>query len=190
MPKPLRTFIATGVDKQMQEYLRQLEGELKQHLRGEELRIKWIDPAQIHLTLRFLGNLIPEKIALVSRMLRENLVGVPAFSVRPCGLGIFGSRQHPRGVWLDLKDRSGRLLKLHSLINDAIGNDSEEDFRAHLTLGRIKRSHTGEKLCREIEKVELGNPPELWVERVDLLESKLTQRGADYTILSTTPLSG
>lgn len=105
--------------------------------------LRWMEPGNHHLTLRFLGNVGPEARENLVRKLEE--VRLPAFGISLSTLGTFGGhRGKPWVVWAGATDGSGALAALHDRIVEAIraaGIDPGSGrFRPHVTLGRGKRA--------------------------------------------------
>src|SRR5712691_2705540 len=100
-----RTFIALEQDESLQRYLSKVIQRMAQELPN----IHWVDPAGIHLTLAFLGELTDEQIAEAISAATVAGQQVPPFKFRLSGPGIFGSQRHPRVIWIGIEEPSGTL---------------------------------------------------------------------------------
>ncbi|WP_372650603.1 RNA 2',3'-cyclic phosphodiesterase [Draconibacterium sp.] len=183
----IRTFIAIKITPN-KEVLK-----LLQHFKNQfsNDRINWIDPNNLHLTLRFIGNTTREQLyELVDRL--ELLISEkPKFEITLKGTGYFKSKNQPRVLFIKLNE-SEELLQLVPEIEKqvvACGFDGEQKtFRPHLTLGRIKSvenrarffSILDEMLTEEYQKVE--------VKELMLFQSILKQTGPEYRPIKTFPL--
>jgi len=114
-------------------------------LRGShtESAVRWVPAANIHLTMAFLGDTPPERIPALDHMLAEVAFQTTAFPIQVGGLGVFPNIQKPRVIWLGVTERAGALTAFHARVWEglrALGwEPGEKPFRAHLTLGRVRR---------------------------------------------------
>ena len=100
----LRAFIAIELPEAVKDSLAGLQQKLRAG--GETPSVKWTDPAGIHLTLKFLGNVAAHKVAPITQAMAEAAQGVPPFQLRITQLGVFPSLASPRVAWT--ARRSGR----------------------------------------------------------------------------------
>lgn len=152
--------------------------------RGE---YKWVSRAQLHLTLRFLGEAPARKAASMDRALRA--LGAPgAFEITVAGGGGFPNLNRPRVLWMGVRDGLSALGELAGLVEEAAVSSGYEresrKFTAHLTLARLR----GEGFVPEALKEalsEVGKPPAFsWRCRGFVLKrSVLTPSGPVYTNL-------
>ena len=152
--------------------------------------VSWVAPANMHLTLRFLG----EVAEPVARELEERLSGpfkTPAFRLAAAGFGAFPPSGPPRVFWLGLTAGAEELARVHDEVEERVsglGFDKEDrPFRAHLTLGRVKAPLSGAR--RVIASMPVEPVGECTVTQVTLFQSRLSPRGAVYTALARGPLS-
>jgi len=154
--------------------------------------IKWVDPANIHLTLAFLGDTEEKRIGFLQRMLEEECAGFGAFDFTLEGAGVFKSYRDPRVIWVGIRSPE-RLTVLYSTITEGlkhIGFELEErQFRPHLTLGRVKSCRDKENLKSVLEKYRDQQFQIIHVNEVSLFESILTRTGPIYKSLGNFSLS-
>ena len=180
----IRTFIAVPVPDDVRSVVREVEDELKKV--GAD--VKWVEPRNVHVTLKFLGNILVDSVDGLVRALAEGLRGARSFEVTLTGTGIFPhGRRAPRVVWIGMEDGKDRLAALAGSVEETcfqLGYEKEgRPFRAHLTIGRVRRgSGNLERLRERVETVEF-KPLKLEVNRVNLVRSKLSPRGPAYTVL-------
>src|SRR5438874_2748057 len=110
---------------------------------GQELPdLRWVDPAGIHLTLAFLGELTDEQVAKAIQSAEVAAQQVSPFEYRLSGLGIFGSPRQPRVIWMGIEEPSGKLIRLHRALNRELRQRRFEvdkrPFSPHLTLSRVR----------------------------------------------------
>jgi 2'-5' RNA ligase len=157
-PSSMRTFIAIDITAAIRESIRALLVELKQ----TEKRIRWSRPESLHITLKFLGEVPPKKIADLKACLTAIRTPAP-FSISVQGSGFFPGERSPRVVWVGV-DGGKELVTLASLIEQALepmGIPREKrPYSAHLTLGRIDGAaniNAVRELLRQKEPLSLGS---------------------------------
>src|SRR5947209_12199950 len=182
-----RTFIALELDESLQAYL----GGIIHRMAQELPDLRWVDPAGIHLTLAFLGELSDEQ--LVEAMQAAELAArkVPSFDYRLSQPGVFGSPRQPRVIWIGIDEPTGRLLKLHQVLNQELEQRGFEvdkrPFSPHLTLSRIKaplKPDEQQRLQRLIVARNILKSSSLYhVDEVSVMKSELSRSGPTYTCL-------
>jgi len=119
-------------------------------------KIKWVKENKLHLTLKFLGDTEETQIPGIIHQLSDlqNIHNQISFNLK--GLGYFGSRNNPRIIYSKIEDENELLHKLSLLINESLSEigikKEEKEFRAHLTLGRIKFLKIEPLFFSELEK--------------------------------------
>jgi len=154
--------------------------------------IKWVDPANIHLTLAFLGDTEEKRIRIVADMLREKCSGFHEFEFVLAGTGVYNSFRDPRVIWIGIK-YSEKLLMLNNIVTDGLKENGfivdEQQFKPHITLGRIKSIRDTENLKTILERYRDCQIQTVQVSEVILFESILSQTGPIYKSLGNFPLS-
>jgi 2'-5' RNA ligase len=140
-PPALRLFLAVMVPERVREELRRLQDELRRHLPGEVVR--WTNPAQIHLTLHFLGNVEAAQVGQLTEAVRLASEPFGPMRLRAERIGFFPQALSPRVIWAWVHDDFGDLVRLQKALAAEcapFGQPPEEKgFTGHLTLGRIGR---------------------------------------------------
>jgi len=149
----------------------------------ETEQIKWTDPANIHITLAFLGNTDEERIPQLSIMLKEVCESRGKFDLTLKGAGVFRNMNDPRILWTGIGS-SEELLQLNEVITSGLidlGFEIEDrPFKPHLTLGRIKRISDNGAFSRLLEKYSDRAVQTVNVNDVIMFESILLQNGPLY----------
>lgn len=159
-------------------------------IRGGIPGVKWIDMAQLHLTLRFIGDTDDSML----REIREELAGVnsPSFSLVPRGVGHFPPRNDPRVLWVGI-ERNEALSSLQRLVVEALekcGLEPERrEFSPHITLARLKDTPLS-RITPFLEKNRLFSLSPVPVKEFHLYASVLSPRGAVHNRLVSYPLQG
>jgi 2'-5' RNA ligase len=114
---------------------------LQERLRRSEEGWRWVRPEGLHVTLRFLGEVAPERLPALSPLWRDAATSAAAAEIEVGGLGTFPPRGRPRVLWVGLRDRSGGNLAacaaaLERAARSAGFPPEERPFAPHLTLAR------------------------------------------------------
>jgi RNA 2',3'-cyclic 3'-phosphodiesterase len=190
-PKKIRAFIALKTPAAWDAALGELQNELKGKVRSKAF--KWTKPEQIHITLRFFGYLLPERVEAVSKRMGEVVRGHAVFGLRCEGLGCFPSSRRPRVLWVGIAGDTVALETLQASVTVATRNFGEppEDrtFKAHLTLARIQQAERSaiEGLEKAIER-GFAIEAEWRVKELILMQSHLSPQGARYERVASWPL--
>ena len=185
--RPIRCFIAIDIPAEIKAELSRLQDSLK----GLGVSISWTKPQGIHLTLKFLGDVDPEKIPRVMESMESAAGTVEGFSVVAEGVGCFPSARRPRVLWVGL-DGGEALTAIQQAVEAAVeplGFERERrKFHPHLTLGRVRHPGGVERVVAELER--LGFPrQEFQAVDIRLMQSDLRPTGAVYTLLHSANLT-
>lgn len=185
-PDRLRLFIAITIPESVRGNIARLLRELAGRLPG----VRWTPAANLHLTLKFLGDVevsrIPEIRGCLDRAAARHL----PLAVRLEGLGTFPSRGRPQVIWAGVEEGRGPLVDLAGGLDGALADlgfpAEARPFTPHLTLGRVK---SGRRLPdRRVFERELGRERDslgsFTAAMIILMKSTLTPRGAVHQILS------
>ena len=188
----LRTFIAVDIPSHLQQLIQQRIEPLHKSL-GASL-VRWVAPQNIHLTLKFLGDVAPVNIQMLSQMLGAEADVVHAFDIQINGLGCFPSPKRPRVLFVEVQ-APAELEALYRGIESAcarLGYESEQrDFSPHLTVGRVRQDIPAvgqQKLRNALEAFVIDSPGSARVDSVHLYKSDLKPSGSVYTKLFSAPL--
>ena len=171
--------------KRAQQSLRRLVG---------ESGVRWTSEEQFHLTLTFLGNVPAASVELLSSSLAETCLGFGALCLRAEGIGFFPSSRRPRVVWAAVTEKDGRLRELHRMLVEATATFSNEepenDFHAHITLGRVKHLARPDEASLATKAMQFAETVfgEWKVDKVQLIRSQLSSSGSVYTTIAEPPL--
>jgi 2'-5' RNA ligase len=157
--------------------------------------VRWARPEQLHLTLRFLGNVPRNELTRLGEALSSACAELRAFELGLAELGCFPHSRSPRVVWIGVTGAVTQLDGLERRVEEALrgfGDPAEEAraFHPHLTIGRVKARgdegrRLGDLLARE-RVPELGAWP---VRQVDLVQSELSPQSARHTVLHSVRLN-
>ena len=187
--KPIRTFIAVDLPESVTRALQTAQQRLKSH----RFDIRWVKPGNIHLTLKFLGDISPAEVGAIREALRSAAADMAPFPLAARGAGVFPGIKRPRVVWVGLTGEVPALFALQQSVEKAlaaIGFPAEKrPFKAHLTLGRVKGRVRPTDLLAALQELGDWASPAFTVNRVTFFQSDLRPEGAVYTRLVDAPLS-
>lgn len=177
----IRSFIAVDLEENLLEDFRRLQEQLSSS--GADLKL--VAPGNLHLTLRFLGEIPRSKVEAVIRGLEK--IAFKPFRVKFEGVGAFPNLNRPRVLWVgvsegveELKALAGRVEEV--VLKAGIPRDPK-GFTPHLTLARVRSGRnlpSLSRILRELSAVELGA---MTVTAVRLKRSVLTPKGPIYSNL-------
>lgn len=182
-----RLFVAIKINP-LPEFTR-FFSEMKKRLKDEKIR--WVDTNNLHLTLKFLGMTPAKKIIPVTDILSEISTKYKCFAFNLTGTGYLGARNNP-GIIIINADHSETIKTVSEQINEGLSvtgfPKEEREFRAHLTLGRVKHIKDKPAFYSFLSEHEKTFLQEVRVEEITLFESILNSRGPVYKILQQFPL--
>jgi len=188
----MRVFIAIDIDKQIRAGLSRLQQQLQNKANVKRSDVKWVEPDNIHLTLKFLGEIKDEQSVDVCNIVKE-VAGIhSSFELAVESVGCFGGRS-ARILWVGLGEGSDSLLQFQKDLDEQLAlagwPPESREFTGHLTLCRVKNPKAGARLAEIIENYrdfKLGTTP---VDSVYVYQSQLTPSGPVYTVLGNYKMS-
>ena len=183
----VRTFLAIDLPNTQYKIL-------EEHLdrwKTAKADVRWIYPSNMHLTLKFLGEIQESSTENVIAVCKEVCCLHRGFSLSLNGTGIFPNLRRPRVLWIGIGGETDFLCKLQNSIETALEKKGfpREDrvFTPHLTVGRVRSSRKLPRLLEVFAKDEIVTKP-FTVEEVIAYKSRLTPRGPLYSPLARCPL--
>jgi 2'-5' RNA ligase len=184
----MRTFIAIEIPSEVKSALAALQDDLRRA--GAD--VSWTRPENIHLTLRFLGEVDERRIGEVEKVCVASAAEFRPFTLSLYDTGVFPNARQPRVLWAGLAGEIEKAVEMRKRLNDGlalIGFEREEkDFRPHLTIGRVKSNRKTREL---IALMDARQVPALSfvVTEIVLMKSELHPAGARYTPMAKVSLS-
>jgi RNA 2',3'-cyclic 3'-phosphodiesterase len=187
----LRIFAAINVSVPSVRKLAELQRKLRS-VQSPSLTMRWVPPANLHLTLKFYGNLAPEQVEAAADAAREAARGMAPFEIVARGLGVFPSPERPRVLWVGLTEGLEPLTALAGRLEDAsetLGFERDSrPFQGHLTLGRIRQGTEGiDAWLAEHADVDCLAST---IDEIVIYESRLHRTGAEYVSHYRVPFDG
>jgi len=185
-PTAIRTFICLELPEVVRVQAEALQGRLV----GLGDKIRWVNPRNLHLTLRFLGEISRSQVETVCLAVRCAAARVDAFPIHLSGTGCFPSLRHPRAFWIGVAEAS-EVTRLFQAVEEELfsaGFPREaRPFSPHLTLGRVRADRCSPRLGALLAEAEFDAAPFL-VTNVTVMKSEVGKSGAVYTPLARQPL--
>ena len=180
MAETIRAFIAVELNDQIKETIRGFQ----EHLKPPGCDISWVKPENVHLTLKFLGDVKTKMIPSVTETLGDVCKDLRPFDTTLTQPGVFPDLHHPRVVWVGLDDVNGNLARLAESLETALGNigfkKEKRDFQSHITVGRVRTLKDIAQLSDTIKKFSVPTGIKQSVGRIILFKSTLTPQGSVY----------
>jgi 2'-5' RNA ligase len=190
MKDTVRTFIAVETSAAV----RQRAAELVVLLSATGVKVSWVKPHNMHLTIKFLDEVRWNAIADVTAAVQRVAQTVEPFELEIGGAGAFPSAGRPRTLWLGTVAGSEPLAALAAALETALkplGFPKEHRrFAAHLTLGRVRDGGPSARgLGEAIKQHARFSAGQFTVRELVVFSSELTPQGPIYEVLGRGPLS-
>jgi 2'-5' RNA ligase len=188
---PLRAFIAVEIPPDIQEAVYNATASLQKRIGSA---VRWVPVKNVHLTLKFLGDVSPLNVEMLSQVLRAEAELCPCFDLRLHWLGSFPNLKRPRVIYIGIQAHPilEGLQRGIEFASRKLGYESEErGFSPHLTIGRVRQNaNTAEQqtIRRALEETRIDSLGTARVDSVHLYRSDLKPAGSVYTRLYSAPL--
>jgi len=179
----MRAFIAIEINDEVRKRLVEIQEKID---RMKSAKIKFVEPENLHITLKFLGEITEEQAEDIKRILESIAKNHKKHEVNAKGIGVFPSYNYVRVIWAGVES-DGEIRKIVEEIDNAffkLGFKREKNFVSHITIGRVKfvKDKVGLMLAlKELSNEEFGK---FKVEAIELKKSTLTPKGPIYETLA------
>ena len=191
----MRVFIAIDIDEQIRETLGDLQQQLQSKARLENVKkgdVKWVNPENVHLTLKFLGEIKDQQIVEVCDIVKDVAGRHGSFDIDVESVGHFGGRS-ARVLWVGAGQGNKNLLELQKDLDSQLARagwpEETREFAGHLTLCRVRNPRAGvilAQISQDYEDIKLGV---ISADSVPVYQSRLTPAGPVYILLGNYKLS-
>ncbi|NOX98096.1 MAG: RNA 2',3'-cyclic phosphodiesterase [Nitrospirae bacterium] len=176
----IRTFIAIELSSEVRSKLTAIQEILKK----SGAYVRWVEPGNIHLTLKFLGSVSPLRLEDVFNATDEAIEKTTPFLLSFSGLGAFPKLDNPRVVWVGAEEGGKILSRIQQRLETNLkrrGFPAEErEYHPHLTLGRVKSSKNKDKLIEAIKAEKSYSLGAMKVKKITVMQSILKPGGPEY----------
>lgn len=188
MERTIRTFVALPI---AQEINQAISDWIKAH--WKDSRIRFVRQENRHITIKFLGNILPQSIPKILNAVEKSVKRFQAKKgvISVGKLGFFPGENNPRVFWIGIEDQADFLGEVFRQVENELRelgfSRDERAFHAHVTLARLKQNLTPEelKLVGEQREVEFGSYAP---DRIIVFKSLLSGKGARYEVLGEYPI--
>ncbi|OPY17645.1 MAG: 2'-5'-RNA ligase [Syntrophus sp. PtaB.Bin075] len=186
--EPIRAFLAIEPPEAVRQAMAAVQNRLKYCMSGA---ISWVRPEGIHLTLKFFGNIAETDVDRISAAVGPVASRFAPLDLQVRQVGLFPDFRRPRVVWMGLEGDISALKALQQEVDEQLArygfHREDRDFRAHLTLARIKSSRGLSGLDRVMKKSDGYEAGRFRAAGLTLFRSDLTPQGAIYSKLAGYP---
>lgn len=188
----MRAFIAIELPQKIKDKLARFQMRLKKS--GAD--VKWVAPENIHLTLKFLGEIAEEKSAKIFQIIEEITDRNKQLQLRLAAVGVFPKIEFPRVIWLAIDKGDNEVKILAKTLEEEIAKlgipKENRPFSSHITIGRIRSALNRDKLIKILKESEnyfAKEKFEFSVTRITLFKSTLGPSGPVYAPLKATNIN-
>jgi 2'-5' RNA ligase len=189
----MRTFIAIELPQEIKNRLAQLQTLLKKS--GAD--VKWVKPDNIHLTLKFLGEISEETLPKIIKIIESATLGKKQFEISLSSLGTFPEGKTPRVIWIGVNKGDQEIKNIAETLEENIlaGLDIPKEnrpFSSHITIGRVKSNLNMGRLTKDLKEFEgyFGKETiEFKTSGITLFKSSLGPSGPSYEPLKVVNLT-
>ncbi len=172
----MRTFIAIDLTGEIKTKLNTVTTNLKKL----PLKVKWVEPENLHITLKFLSNIDQNQLAKIKEIIANIACRYNSFSVELANFGFFPNFKKPRIFFISFS--SGQILEkiaedLSQKLN-LLGFKKNKKIKSHITLARIKSLKNIKQLTTEIDQLKIEG--KIKIDRITIFKSTLTRKGPIY----------
>lgn len=183
----IRAFIAIEIPESIQKAIEKETLSLRKA--ADSSLVRWVPSANVHLTLKFLGDVSESNLQFIKQMLTQECAQHPALDMQIGKLGSFPTSKRPRVIWVGIH-APAELGKIQQAIDSAssrLGYTKEErDFSPHLTIGRVKPNLSAidvQKIRTALESNHVSMLGSAKIDAIHLYKSDLQPGGSVYTRL-------
>jgi RNA 2',3'-cyclic 3'-phosphodiesterase len=187
----IRTFLALDPGKLMRDRVQNLQDELA----GGGAAVKWVEAANLHLTLLFLGEVEDRDLAAICRATSKVAAQIDPFALSLEGVGCFPNMRRPRVLWVGVGEGKEAVTALHAaletpLLEMGCYRRESRPYTPHLTLGRVESDESDATLVEALATQANWQGGETTIHEVLVMSSELKRDGPVYTVLGRARLAG
>lgn len=182
----MRTFIALELPKEIKDSL----ADIQEQLRASAADVKWVKPENIHLTLKFLGDINEQQLTQIISILEEIGRDKLSFDISLSTLGAFPKITFPRVIWVGIDKGDNETQDIAQVLEEKIAKvgipREDRPFSSHITIGRLRSGLNREKLTKNLEGLQKNfgkYKKEFLVTKITLFKSTLVPSGPIYETL-------
>ena len=180
-----RIFCAVELPSEIRDRLHDHAARIRETV--SEASASWSRPENVHLTLKFFGDVPTQKFPRISEAAERVVKGFESFRIAIGGTGVFPKPSRAQVLWIGVDDSSGRLSALQERLEEEFASEgfAREDraYRPHLTIARIRKPDGARRLADT--HLQMGfKQIEIAVKELVVFRSELSSKGSRYTAIS------
>jgi RNA 2',3'-cyclic 3'-phosphodiesterase len=189
MNTTIRAFIAIELNDHIRHELSRIQSLLKR----ADADVKWTEPENLHLTIKFLGDTPIDKLPEINSVLEQTANAFHPFDIEIQELGAFPNTHAPRIIWAGVTRQADQVTAIASMIESGLEplgfKKADRAFSTHITLGRARSPDGKVCLSRAIAKTALPTGLTQKISRLILFQSELTSSGPVYSTIHQSALA-
>jgi RNA 2',3'-cyclic 3'-phosphodiesterase len=150
--------------------------------------VKLVEPENIHITLKFLGDTDEQHIDAIEQFMKESVVGIPPFPITLKGTGVFPNENYLKVIWIGITDTTS-LENIARTLEEKLSilgfKKENRRFSPHLTIGRVRTPRNKDSLLSALQHYTSTEFTTQQIQTITLKKSELTPKGPIYTTLRT-----
>jgi len=184
----MRLFVAIELDENVVARL----SSIQEKLGSGDFDLKLVERENMHLTLKFLGEVQESQLQRIEALVSEAVKDVRGFTLSFHGIGRFGSGSRVNVIWAGVKRGSEDFVNLAKALEARLSfvRREEREPSPHLTIARVKSGRNADRLVREVDSLRDVKVGEVRVKEIKLKKSVLTPRGPVYSDVKVFSLKG
>jgi len=173
----MRVFIAIELPKEIRDYLYDLQRKIS----GNEAKINWVNKKNLHLTLKFVGEISEKLLNKIKEILRT--IKIKPFKVKLSEMGFFPDEKNIKLIWVGIKPGE-KVIELQREIDESLLElfSRDQRFLSHLTLGRVRFVKKKDEFIKKLNMISVEEMS-FEISEFKLIKSKLTKDGPIYEII-------
>ena len=176
----MRTFLAIEIEPYIKNRIEESQEIISD---SESSNIKFVEVENIHLTLKFFGEIDEDKLEQIIDIINQSIKNKEAYTLKVVNIGAFPNIYNPRVIWTGIKDKNNTTVKLIEELDkkfNKIGFKKEKNYVPHITIGRVKNISDKEKLSQTLKDLNKKYHGKMEVKKICLKSSTLTPSGPIY----------
>lgn len=175
-----RIFIGISLPNEIKEKIENIKKTFRQSM----INAKWVEKENMHITLKFLGEIPEEKVANIAKIIAKTSKFFKPIILEIEGIGAFPNMKKPSVLWIGISKGNEEIIKYQNLLETNLVDlgfpKDTKSYHSHITIARIKNHKNVDKLTTMIKEIKLG---QMTFDKVDIIKSTLTPQGSIYNIL-------
>lgn len=176
----MRAFLAIEIEPYIKNKIEESQEIIRE---SESSKIKYVERENIHLTLKFFGEIDDDKLEEITDIINKSIKNYEAYTIKVVNIGAFPNIYNPRVIWTGIKDKNKTTIKLIEELDkkfSKIGFKKEKSYVPHITIGRVKNISDKEKLSQTLKGINRKYHGKMEVKKIIIKSSTLTPDGPIY----------